>query len=108
MTKTRLMTLLVMIGLTAGCTKTMGEKFNAAGVDSLVPGTTTYSEAAAVLGTPVGSTKSTTGKTAVTWSYITGTSVLGSSTTDASKLVIVFDANGVMERVALRTHLSQR
>ena len=75
-----------------------GTNFSQAEVDKLQPGITTYDQAVTHLGKPYAIKTDVKGRKVATWSY--------ASPAGARAVAIVFDSNGVMERVAGRTDSS--
>lgn len=84
----------------SGCI-TIGHKFDPAGADRLTPGTSTMSDAIAVLGPTTAMSAGPNGSTLLQWQYSQGTLVGGSG----AHLAILFDADGKMIRVTHRFNL---
>lgn len=87
---------LALTGPVVGCSA--GTDFSQATVDQLRPGVTTYDQAVAQMGKPYSVQTDRTGRRLAIWSYASTGSTRGVS--------IVFDAKGVMERIASRTDSS--
>jgi hypothetical protein len=89
--------IVAMVAL-AGCAS-VGQDFSMADVDAMQPGITTFQDAVAKLGKPNSTSMSGDGRTASSWVRVTAG--LGGSSNKT--VIIVFDKDGKMIRVAQRT-----
>lgn len=87
-----------------GCTSEVGSNFDLSKADHFKPGVTTYDQAVAQLGKPISIRKYPDGRTGAAWQYIKGTTFSGGS---GKGVGIVFDSNGVMERMSGRTEIGK-
>ena len=98
----RLLLIAAVIMAIGGCTREVGSNFDLSRVDQFKPGVTTYDQVVAELGKPSSIRKYANGGTGAAWQYVKGTTFSGGS---GKGVGIIFDANGVMQRVSSRTEI---
>jgi hypothetical protein len=90
--------------IAVACTSEHGRDFDLSKADSFRPGVTTFEEAVTQLGKPSFIRRYRDGRTGAAWQYVKGTTFFGGGTKGVG---IIFDANGVMERVTSRTEIGK-
>lgn len=91
----------VPAALSACATSTVGHDFKAEAITRLQPERTTVADAQALLGSaPTQTVKADSGKQVMVWQYIQAKAVMGSVNNQVRQVTLVFNQDGVMERVA--------